>query len=58
MRLTTPKKRLLQQAKERLLLAVCRKVLAEAQRAVADGKWVERDMDVKINRLLYPKRCQ
>lgn len=47
--------RLVNDAANRLLLAVCLKVLAEAQRAVAERKWVERGMDVKINRILCPQ---
>lgn len=47
--------RVISDATTRLLLAVCLKVLAEAQRAVADGKWCERGMDIKINRILCPK---
>ena len=50
--------RVVRDATTRLLLAVCLKVLAEAQRAVADGKWCERGMDIKINRILCPQYFQ
>lgn len=52
------RQRLVGDATTRLLLAVCLKVLAEAQRAVADGKWCERGMDVKINRILCPQKSK
>ena len=50
--------RIVRDATTRLLLAVCLRVLAEAQRAVADGKWCERGMDVKINRIICPQYFQ
>jgi hypothetical protein len=51
--------RLVSGASERLLLAVCLKVLSEAQHAAKDHTWVKRNMDAKINRIFVFKesRC-
>jgi hypothetical protein len=39
----------------RLYIAVCRKVLGEAQAAVESREWARRKIDVKINRILCPE---
>ncbi len=47
--------KLVQDANSRLLLAIAKKLLIQAQKSVANNTWVKDKMDVKINKFIVPE---
>ncbi len=47
--------KLVQDANSRLLLAIAKKLLIQAQKSVANNTWIKDKMDVKINKFILPE---